>query len=116
MMDKRLTVIYADAAEKFVKNVVLYAYPQASGESTPLYYDEACTEVVNGKYIENFFLKGLLIGIKADAYEGVLYATAGSYTTNENNAVVSVIADAEELLLFSNPIVEEETEAEEEAE
>lgn len=101
MMDKRLTVIYADAAEKFVKNVVLY------GNEGVLYYDEACTEVVNGAELENLFLKGLVVKYGGDYY------TAHVCGPNGNNGVSVTIFEADASpIQFNNSIVNEE-EAEE---
>lgn len=100
MMDKRLTVIYADAAEKFVKNVVLY------GHSNVLYYDEAHTEVVNGAELENLFLKGLVV--KLDQ----AYHLANVFEIDGENAHIFIASADGSNYDFSNPIVNEE-EAEE---
>lgn len=96
MMDKRLTVIYADAAEKFVKNVVLYA-----NDGGALYYDEARTEAVNGAVVQDLFFKGLLI-ISDNAAGGYYIPT--SYSLSPDNEAVVYCAETE----YTNPIVNEE--------
>ena len=52
----KVNYIYADAEEKYVKAVVLYA-----GSDNLLYYDETEEYAVNGADVLNFFLKGLVI-------------------------------------------------------
>lgn len=98
MMDKRLTVIYADAAEKFVKNVVLYL-EELDGA---LYYDEDYVEEVNGAELENLFLKGLVI--KSPSGE---YCVAETFWINEAGAHITY-AIGDEHYTTNNSIVNEE--------
>ena len=54
-MDKRLTVNYADAAEKFVKSVVVYS------DEYSLYYDEAHEVALSGEVLFDLFFKTQII-------------------------------------------------------
>lgn len=55
MMDKRLTVNYADAAEKFVKSVVVYS------DESCVYYDEAHEVALSGEVLFDLFFKTQII-------------------------------------------------------
>lgn len=59
----KMDVRYANAEEKFVKSVVLYAH-----SDNILYRDEAHTVAVNHDELLNLCMKGLLIVKKDDAY------------------------------------------------
>ena len=93
----KVNYIYADAEEKYVKAVVLYAYESA------LYYDEAHEHAVNGADVLNFFLKGLVVNIYGN------YAVATGYTVDVvNNKVMISYYNAEEYGEAEAPIVTEE--------
>lgn len=125
MMDKRLTVIYADAAEKFVKNVVLYGFLSSDGGDDKLYYDAEHTQLVNGKDLINLCQKGLIVEVSytipsLDDYaafeqEHVMYWSNDPRQDEEGKPIYGVSVSTWNNNYF-NEFVEEEVEAEEEAE
>lgn len=82
-----MTVIYADADEKFVKNVVLYG----KTSDDYLYTDSACTE--NGKVDKDTLLnlckKGVLINYSGAYYVPIFFKeeSAGSVSVTFATAI-----------------------------
>ena len=125
MMDKRLTVIYADAAEKFVKNVVLYGFLSNDGGDDKLYYDAEHTQLVNGKDLVNLCQKGLIVEVSYTIPELNDYAVIGQEpvaywsnepATDEEGKLIYGVSVSTWNSNYFNEFVEEEVEAEEEAE
>lgn len=95
---KNAHVIYADAEEKYVKNVVLYV---SSNEK--LYYDAELTNAVNGVDLAELYLKGVVV-----SYAGY-YCTPTGFVPDDSEPSIGVAMVGEDgpvVVMLTAPVIE----------